>query len=185
MKIYLIRHAEAEWWKAPDESRPLTEKGFEDAEKLSEILKKHPIDAIYTSPYTRAYQTIEPTALKLDLEITIEDNLRERSLGDIGKVDFLAAVEKTWNDPHFAHPNGETNFDAQKRVVALVRKLQVKHSNDNVALASHGNIIALILQAFDPSVGFAFWKALSMPDIHILNLQADEQATFKRLGKGF
>ena len=182
MKIYLVRHAQAEWWKAPDENRPLTEKGFKDAEKLSEILKDHTIDAIYSSPYTRAYQTIEPTAIKLGLAIHIKDDLRERKLGDIDSEDFATVVEKTWQDPNFAHPNGESNAAAQKRAIALVNQLRAKHPNGNIALASHGNIIALILQAFDPSVNFSFWKSLTMPDVYVLIFDNRNEVTIERLG---
>ena len=182
MKIYLVRHAQAEWWKAPDENRPLTTKGFEDAEKLSQLLKNHPVDAIYSSPYTRAYQTIEPTASKLRLEINIGDDLRERKLGDIGQEDFLSAVEKTWQDPSFAHPNGETNAEALNRAVSLVKELRARHLNENIALASHGNTIALILQVFDPTVNFAFWKSLSMPDLHLLKFDQRNSVTITRIG---
>ena len=182
MKIYLVRHAEGQWWKAPDENRSLTEKGFEDAEKLSEILKTHPIDAIYSSPYARAYQTIVPTATKLGLKIHIADDLRERKLGEnISDKDFKTAVEKTWQDPNFAHPNGESNVTAQKRAVDLVNQLRAKHPNENIALASHGNIIALILQAFDPTIGFAFWKSLSMPDVYVLEFFDDKSTSFYRI----
>lgn len=182
MKIYLVRHAEGQWWKAPDESRSLTEKGFEDAEKLSDILKDHPIDAIFSSPYPRAYQTIAPTAIKLGLEIHIENDLRERKLGEnISDKDFASAVAKTWQDPNFAHPNGESNVEAQKRAVTLVKKLQLKHPNENIALASHGNIIALILQAFDPAVDFAFWQSLSMPDVYMLEFSDGNQTTLERI----
>ncbi len=182
MKIYLVRHAQAEWWKAPDENRPLTKKGFEDAEQLSEILKSHPIDAIYSSPYTRARQTIEPTARRLGLEIHIKDDLRERKLGDIGNEDFAAAVEKTWKNPDFAYPNGETNSAARKRAVNSVHQLRAKHPNENIALASHGNIIALILQAFDPTIDFDFWKSLSMPDVYVTDFMGGKR-TIKRLWK--
>ena len=182
MKIYLVRHAQAEWWKAPDESRSLTEKGFEDAERLSETLKDHPIDAIYSSPYTRARQTIEPTASKLGLEIHIADELRERKLGDIDDEDFATAVEKTWRNPKFAHLNGESNAAAQKRAVNLVNKLRAKHRNENIALASHGNIIALILQMFDTSVNFSFWKSLTMPDLHVLEFDQRNNVTVTRIG---
>ena len=60
MRILLIRHAE------PDYSvDSLTEKGFREAELLSERLVKEPIDDFYVSPLGRAQDTIRPTLQKL------------------------------------------------------------------------------------------------------------------------
>ncbi|MBT3336582.1 MAG: histidine phosphatase family protein [Anaerolineae bacterium] len=184
MKIYLVRHAQAEWWK-PDQNRHLTKQGYEDAKKLSDILQDYSIDAIYSSPYKRAHETIEPTAARLGLKIRTENDLRERNLGDISTDNFLEAVSKTWQDPAFAYPNGERNSAAQKRAVEVVKKLKIKHKKEAIILSSHGNIIALILQAFDPSIDFEFWKSLSMPDIHLLKLNEGKKVITKRLGKEF
>ena len=62
MRILLIRHAE------PDYSvDSLTEKGFREAELLSERLVKESIDDFYVSPLGRAQDTIRPTLQKLHL----------------------------------------------------------------------------------------------------------------------
>ncbi len=181
MKIYLVRHAQAEWWKA-DENRPLTKEGFEDANRLATLMENYSIQAIYSSPYKRAWQTIEPLAKRSGLEISMENDLRERKLGNIPPDSFLESIQKTWQDPNFAHPDGETNASAQKRSIRVIHNLQPKHENDNIVLASHGNIIALILQAFDPSIDYEFWKSLSMPDIHVLTFSKETKVAIKRLG---
>jgi hypothetical protein len=37
-----------------------------------------------------------------------------------------------------------------------------------VILASHGNLIALALNAFTPSVDYAFWESIPMPAVFTL-----------------
>ena len=41
--------------------------------------------------------------------------------------------------------------------------------------------MALILQGFDPSVDFAFWKSLTMPDIYTLDFSQIGEAVIGRL----
>ena len=66
MKLYVARHGETEW-NALNKvcgrtDLPLTEKGFQQAEKLAERTENLGIDIIIASPMLRARQTAEPTA---------------------------------------------------------------------------------------------------------------------------
>lgn len=167
--FYLVRHAHADW--TLDENRPLSAQGFEDAKRVADMLQEYPIHAIYSSPERRAYQTVSPLADQMGIQIEIEADLRERKLGVDAFEDFSGAVEVTWRDPSFAYPGGESNVDAQKRGIAVVQKLQDKYQNDHIVLSTHGNLLALILQGFDPKIDFLFWKSLTMPDIYQLEFQ--------------
>ena len=40
----------------------------------------------------------------------------------------------------------------------------------DVALATHGNLLALALNGLDPSFGYEFWRRLSFPDVYGLTL---------------
>ena len=102
--FYLVRHAHANW--LPDENRPLSERGLSDAQRVADILHQFPINAIYSSPYRRAYQTVVPYAKRLNLSITILADLRERQLAGKPVENFAKAVETVWQNPSFAHPGG-------------------------------------------------------------------------------
>lgn len=180
--FYLVRHAHADW--TPDESRPLSKRGRRDAQRLAQLLAAYPIGRIYASPYARARQTIVPLASRLALPISSEADLRERGLGDGYFDDFVWAVEKTWRDPAFAFPGGETNAAAQERGVAVVRQLLDRYPAEHIVLATHGNLLALILQAYDPSVDFGLWQSLTMPDVYRLDLGRDGRALIDRLWPG-
>ena len=80
MKLYFLRHGIADWpdWDpARDHERPLTKDGVkkmkEQAKTLAELGVK--IDAVLSSPYTRAYQTADIVAVKLGLEVKTEPRL--------------------------------------------------------------------------------------------------------------
>ena len=181
--FYLVRHAHADW--APDENRPLSIQGCKDANRVAGILQKYPIGAIYSSPFQRARQTIAPLAARLNLPVHIEPELRERRLGNSSTEDFFKAVEEAWQTPSFAHPEGESNAAAQGRGMAIVRRLQKQHVAEHVVLSTHGNLMALILQGFDPSIGFAFWKSLTMPDIYALSFGQAGKVGMSRLWQSY
>lgn len=63
MKLYLLRHGEAEPYRADDASRALTEAGGRAVLKRSDMLV--PVAHLYCSPYLRARQSAEIALHKL------------------------------------------------------------------------------------------------------------------------
>lgn len=177
--MFLVRHAHADW--TPDENRPLSNQGRDDAARLADLLQDYPLCAIYTSPYRRAEQTVRPLAVRLALPITIEPDLRERNLGNGPFEDFYQAVAAVWEDTSYAHPGGESNLTAQQRGLAVIHQLKNKHPGDDIVISTHGNLMALILQYFEPSIDFEFWKSLTMPDVYVLNFDASNQGKIDRV----
>ncbi len=176
---YLVRHAHNDYTN--DEDRPLSERGLRDAERLANILSGMPVDMIFSSPYRRARQTIEPLASRLNLPIQPAPELRERRLGDIASEDFFAAVEATWADQSFSHPGGEANTAAKHRGICILRRLDLEYDRRSIVLSTHGNLMALILRHFDPAIDYAFWKSLTMPDIYRLKNSQDGGLEIRRL----
>jgi 2,3-bisphosphoglycerate-dependent phosphoglycerate mutase len=177
--FYLVRHAHADW--TPDENPPLSARGRDDANHVADILLQYPIRAIYSSPFLRACETITPLAGRLGLPVHIEPDLQERRLGNRTNEDFFKAVEATWRDSSFAHPEGESNTAAQQRGLAVLRRMQKQHMTEHIVLSTHGNLMTLIMQSFDPSVDFAFWKSLTMPDIYTLSFNPVGETVMSKL----
>ena len=63
----------------------------------------------------------------------------------------------------------------------LVRRLAEQHPAERVVLATHGNLLALVLQHYDPAIGYPFWRSLTMPDIYRLDLCAGGSASIARI----
>lgn len=101
-----MRHAKAgdrDAWTGDDRKRPLTKKGREQAAKLVDLLAPDPISAIYSSPYVRCVQSVEPLARTRRLEIGMSPSLEEGSglegLGEFfGDRSLDAAVLSTHGD---------------------------------------------------------------------------------------
>jgi phosphohistidine phosphatase SixA len=78
--FYVVRHAKAgnrEKWEGDDRLRPLTDKGRKQAEELVRTFKPYPVTAIFSSPYVRCMQTVEPLAKSRRLEIKRSPSLEE------------------------------------------------------------------------------------------------------------
>lgn len=177
--LLAVRHGHAHW--QPDEMRPLSARGLADAEVIPARAAGLTFDAIYASPFTRARQTVEPLAREHGLPILELPDLRERELGDIGDLPFSAAALRTWQEPSFAFPGGESNQQAQARGVATVRLLLRQHACGRIAVGAHGTLLALIFRHFDPRYDHAFWTAMSMPDLHLLTFEGDRLCSLERL----
>ena len=167
---YFIRHAHSNY--TPDEiNRPLSDKGRESLAQL-EFLAYKSITAIYSSPYQRAIQTVEPLAQSLKLAIQTDRRLIERKLSSqaIADQDFEEALMKLWSQPAFSLVDGESNQQAQQRALALLHELESKHQDEEIIISSHGNLICILLSAFDSSIDYDFWRSLSFPDVLVLDI---------------
>jgi len=70
--FYVVRHAKSgsrSHWSGDDRLRPLTNKGQNQAEALVQILEPFPISAVFSSPFLRCIQTVQPLAKALKLPI--------------------------------------------------------------------------------------------------------------------
>ena len=172
LDVILIRHAEPEAVGAPgvsDDDRPLTDAGRAAAEELAAEFDGYGLTAIYSSPYLRAVQTINPLAQRRGLEVQLLSDLRERRLAREALDDWRATLQHAWSDADYAAPGGESGRDAQRRAVALLDLLRSRHPDGGrLVLASHGNLISLVLQALEPDVDFEFHMAMPNPAVYRL-----------------
>jgi phosphohistidine phosphatase SixA len=78
--FYVVRHAKAgsrSHWTGDDRLRPLTKKGSKQAEELVTLLERFPITAIFSSPYLRCAQTVEPLGRARKLTVKTAAELAE------------------------------------------------------------------------------------------------------------
>jgi len=169
--IFLIRHCQAEG-QAPEAS--LTEKGKQQAIQLAACLDTFPIDYIVSSPYTRAYDTIQPLARRKSLPVHIHQDLQERVLSQANLPDWLDKLKLTFDDLDLCYPGGESSLDAMKRGVDVIHKT-LQSQAQQIAIVSHGNLISLLLKYYDEKIHFEHWQALSNPDVYQLAFDDNHQ----------
>jgi len=168
----------------PEVESPLSDRGRRAAEQLPARLVTVELDEIYSSPYRRARETVEPLARPRNLSVLEIREFRERTLGDGPFPDpiFLRAVRATWDDFGFIHPGGESNESAQKRARLALNELLVRHGGRPIAISTHATLLALIVNSFDPSFGFEFWRQITMPDVYRLEVHGNRRPQIRRVG---
>ena len=98
--VYLVRHAKAgerRVWEGSDVERPLSSKGWKQARSVSARLAKMGASSLYSSPYVRCVQTLEPLSELIGTDIVLDERLEEDRpfepvLDLLGEVDSGAVL---------------------------------------------------------------------------------------------
>ncbi|WDV44808.1 histidine phosphatase family protein [Clostridiaceae bacterium M8S5] len=151
MKLILVRHIET---KANYEQKyighthsQITQRGYEQIEKLVKKLKKYEFDNVYTSPMYRAKAIGE--RLAVDKELIQDDRLKELNFGVFEGLSYKQAKEQykdIWNNwtndyINYTLPKGENLLNLQYRVEDFVKSLK-----EGIHLIiTHGGVIQSFL----------------------------------------
>jgi len=148
-KIILVRHAKSvankEGFLGGITDYPLCEEGYEEARDLANYLKNIGLDAIYSSPLTRAVETATPIAKILNKEIIICNDLRELNFGS-----WEGLIEDTLREiypekykyfdetEHYIGIDGQEETEqAAKRMLDAITKIAESNKDKTVLIVSH------------------------------------------------
>ncbi|KJF82828.1 phosphohistidine phosphatase SixA [Photobacterium angustum] len=96
MRIYIMRHGEAENFAASDAERPLTERGSRQSKQMAEMLAQQlnqPLDTVLVSTYLRAQQTWQCMESVLPGVANVQVSDEITPYGDAATVvDYLKAM---------------------------------------------------------------------------------------------
>ena len=177
-KLLLIRHCQSTGTH-PD--APLSEAGAKAAGALVTRLKDLAADAVYSSPYERAQATVRPFAISAGLSVGLDDRLRERVLSDRDLEDRLDHVRRSFAEPDYHAPGGESLNQTMQRAIAALADI-VAAGHRLPAVASHRSLIASVLWSMDTAFGFEQWQGMRTPDLFEVELDAGRPIRFGRLG---
>jgi broad specificity phosphatase PhoE len=130
---------------------PLSAAGAREAAALAERLAGSAVRALYSSPRERARATAAPIAARLGLGVEIAPELDEIDFGawtnrTFAELDTLEAWRRFNRCRSGTRcPDGESMLDVQARFLRLVERLSTAHTEDIVALVSHGDVIRAAL----------------------------------------
>jgi len=149
-RVIFVRHGESDgnlkgkicgWHEAI-----LTDLGRKQARFTGEFLKDKGIDVFYSSDLTRARQTAEIIGESLNLPITFDQRLRERSCGVLDGMPIDEAVKHSgWYGFMFT-PNGrveggETITELNYRSSEFLKEIVEKHKDKTTLIVSHGGVL--------------------------------------------
>ncbi|MFF1321937.1 MULTISPECIES: histidine phosphatase family protein [Streptomyces] len=146
-----VWHAENRYAGVSDVS--LTDTGRAQADALGRWAAAHPVDAIWTSPLSRAVITADPACRALGLTPHREPGLREcdfgvlegRTLAEFAAQD-PAAAEAFRTDPVAnPFPRAEDPSAAAERGAAALRRIAAAHPGERVLVVAHNTLLRLVL----------------------------------------
>ena len=164
--IYLVRHAQSHLSpRVSNKDWPLSSTGRVQAQKLAAILQPLKIEKVYSSPYLRCRQTIEPFLKAKGLPIVLIDDLREQTVSREIRDDFMEIWMRSWDDFDFALDGCESSRQCQQRIVRVLTEIASTSSSSRIAISTHGNAIGLFLNFITSEFGRTRAEQMRTPDI--------------------
>jgi uncharacterized phosphatase len=145
--LVLVRHGETEWNRAGRvQGRtdiPLNDTGREQAAAAAARLRDADLDAVASSPLSRAAETarIIAEAIGLDAVETVDD-LVERDYGDAEGMDG-EQIRERFGGPLVAR---ETREQTVERVLPALVGIAERHPGGRVLVVSHGGVIGSLIR---------------------------------------
>lgn len=162
--ILLIRHGETPWNRETKfrgvYDIPLNENGRAQARLAGEALKNRKIDAVYTSPLSRAKETAELAVGGRGIEIKIHNGLTDFDYGHWTGLPEDEVARRwpselgAWKTrPHAMRvPGGDTLAGVSEKAFGAMEEIAEKHRGETVALFAHRVVNKLlVLGALDLS----------------------------------
>lgn len=158
--VYFVRHAEPNYENHDDFLRELTPKGLQDRSRVTAYLADKGIDAVVSSPYVRAVDTVKELADRLGLAVQTVDDFRERKIDDTWIGDFTAFSKQQWADFSYKLGGGESLAQVQRRNIAALERILGQFAGKTIVIGSHGTALSTVLNYYDPSFGYAEFEAI-------------------------
>lgn len=153
--VYFVRHAQPNYDNHDDLTRELTAKGLEDRWKVAQALKDVTIDAVLSSPFRRAMDTVQPLADARGLTVQTDADFRERKVGEGWLENFTAFAQSQWADFDFALEHGESLRQVQKRNLTALERVLQQYPCQTVVIGTHGTALSTLMEHFAPPFGYA------------------------------
>lgn len=166
-KLILVKHAPPEVVPGtPPERWTLSEKGRALCAPLAEKLAAHAPAEIVASEEPKAAETARLVAERLGVPWRTAPGLHEHDRSNVPHMpsrEFISMVELFFRKPAELVLGRETADAARKRFEAAVREVMAGQPQGNVAVVSHGTVIALMLGALGQRSPFEVWRAMGLP----------------------
>ena len=152
--VYFVRHAEPNYENHDDLTRELSPKGLRDRKLVTECLWDKRIDAVLSSPYKRAVDTVAEFAELAGLEIKMIEDFRERRVGEAWIAGFDVFARKQWEDFDYKLPGGEALSEVQGRNIRALNAVLKAFHGKNIVIGSHGTALCTVINYYDRTFGY-------------------------------
>ncbi len=170
MRVILVRHGETDWneegvFRGRIDVK-LNQSGIQQAKIIGKKLSKVQVDAIYSSPLSRALKTAKIIASFHNLSVQV---LNEFMDIDFGRWQGLTRgeVKKRYSDIYLTWqrhpqdvtiPGGESLNEVKERVIHGLNEILSRYPKETIVVVSHGAVNKVLLCAVLGLDNSHFWK---------------------------
>lgn len=182
-ELLLVRHGETLW---NNQTRfqghtdvPLSQRGWNEAQCLAERLAGERVTAIYSSDLTRARDTAEIVARRLDKPVNIDSRLKEMALGEWQGMTYAEVRRRYFGDvgPSVVYPidnpplGGESLRQLQVRLLDGINSIVARHSDERLVIVTHGACLRALACAWLDMELSRYWElpfdSGSVSEVHL------------------
>jgi broad specificity phosphatase PhoE len=172
-KLILVKHAPPEVVpEVPPEQWSLSAKGRDDCALLADRLAAHEPAVIVSSEEPKAAETARLVAERLNVPWHTASGLHEHDRSNVPHMrsgEFISMMELFFRRPGELVLGRETAEEARDRFEAAVQRVLGDHPAGNVAVVSHGTVIALLLSDQTNRGAFQTWRGMGLPSFAVLS----------------
>lgn len=177
--IYFVRHSIRDTTIQEDQIAPLTFEGHQLAVKLVDLFKEKSIKHIFSSPYLRAIQTIQPIADFYQLDVALVEELHERKVGT-WVANFPEFTKKQWQDFDYHLAQGESLNQVLQRILPVYQEI-LDETTDDIIICGHGTAFAVLFYHLTKGqFTYEEFKEMEMPDVFIAKYQGKQLIEFSK-----
>ena len=167
-KLILIKHARPQMTEGlPSDEWPLSAEGRAACGPLAEVIRPHDPRLIVTSREPKALETARLVADALGRPVAEAADLHEHDRGNVPIMqtrEFISMMALFFKDPQRLVLGRETADQAARRIErAIDAVLLSRPGTENLAIVTHGTVLALFAAAHGAGEAFQLWRQLGLP----------------------
>jgi broad specificity phosphatase PhoE len=173
-KLILVKHAAPQVVPGvPPEKWALSDQGKHRCGPLAEALRAYQPEIVVSSLEPKADETGELVAGHLTLPFEAVEGLHEHDRSNVPHLpsrEFISLMELFFRRPAERALGRESADEALRRFEAAVERVLADHEDRNVAIVSHGTVIALFVAKHGGGKAFDLWRQMGLPSFRVLGL---------------
>lgn len=173
-KLILIKHSKpfvdpqlaSHKWKLSDEGR-------ERCAALVDMVKPHAPAFIVASTEPKAEETAKILAEKLAIPFETAAGLQEHDRSNVPHMEsreFISHMALFFKQPERLVLGKESAQQALDRFSAAANDAMQKHAEGNLAIVTHGTVLALLIASKSGEEAFPLWRRMGLPSMIVYEL---------------
>ena len=173
-KLMLIKHASPLVVPGtPPEKWSLSDKGKESCNALADALRDYEPATIISSTEPKASETAQLLASRFRISSSTAEDLHEHDRSNVPHMrsgEFISHMELFFRKPNERVLGRESADQCADRFEDAVHDLLDQHKTGNLAIVSHGTVIALFIARHGGGNAFEWWRKMGLPSFAVMSL---------------